>query len=102
MTTKTSAETRAACDGFTRVGGEKNAKVDIRSVLSPFYTSATSRRLVVATWKDYLSPISTTRVDGPSTWLVETARPSTRVMETSHPSTRAVNSGGQLVVETGL
>ena len=31
-----------------------------------------------------LSPVTTTRVDGPS-W---------RVMETGHPSTRAVNSGG--------
>jgi len=49
-----------------------------------------------------LSPVSTTRINGPSwrvtdfhypsTRLVET-RPSWRVMETGHPSTRAVNSG---------
>jgi len=42
-------------------------------------------------------PVNTGRVDGPSTWLVETrARqhgPCWQVMETGHPSTRAVNSG---------
>jgi len=41
--------------------------------------------------------ISTSRVDGPSTWLVETRAhqhdPCWRVMETGHPSTRAVNLG---------
>ena len=45
----------------------------------------------------YLSPVSTTRIDGPSWRSVNSAsgnaRPSTRVMETGHPSTRAVNSG---------
>jgi len=44
-----------------------------------------------------LSPVSSTRVDGPSTRLVETRAsqhgPCCRVMETGHPSTRAVNSG---------
>jgi len=48
----------------------------------------------------YLSPVSTARVDDPSTQLVETrARqhgPCWRVMETGHPSTRAINSGRQV------
>ena len=47
-----------------------------------------------------VKPVSTTRVDGPSTRLVETrARqhgPCWRVMETGHPSTQAINSGSQL------
>ena len=53
--------------------------------------------------KQSLGPVSTSRVDGPSTRLVETrARqhgPCWRVMETGHPLTRAVNSG---IVETEL
>jgi len=44
--------------------------------------------------------VSTSRVDGPSTRLVETRACQHglcwRVMETGHPSTRAVNSGRQL------
>ena len=56
--------------------------------------------LLCQSFRRMLSPVSTTRVDGPSTRLVETrARqygPCWWVMETGHPSTRAVNSGHQL------
>jgi len=44
-----------------------------------------------------LSPVYTTRVDGPSTRLVETARPSTRPVLTGNGKRSPVNSGRQLV-----
>ena len=43
-----------------------------------------------------LSPVSTTRVDGPSWQVTGFYYPCWRIMETGHPSTRAVISGRQL------
>ena len=53
----------------------------------------------VCAFTGQLSLVSTSRVDGPSTRLVETTRPARqhgpcwRVMETSHPSTQVVETG---------
>ena len=84
----------------SQASSTRATQTDTRLDLSPVSTTRFDRwpvsitRLHEPCW---LARVSTSRVDGPSTRLVETrARqhgPCWRVMETGHPSTRVVNSG---------